>query len=181
MPMLLAAWLGCAESASVDPDDLDSDGYAADIDCDDTNAAVFPRADEVCNTIDDNCDGARDEGCEVDPNATWTIEVPATYACSAITHSLSVESVATALDDWRFEFRLRDFSGDWYGLYGTIEGDTFTAQLQVASLCVYDYDVVGTFVGPYQMRATLGFVPYEGSWCGDCTAQSWSLVGARDE
>ncbi|MFT4974546.1 MAG: hypothetical protein ACI8S6_000429, partial [Myxococcota bacterium] len=31
-------------------------------DCDDTTAAVNPDATEVCNTIDDNCDGAIDEG-----------------------------------------------------------------------------------------------------------------------
>ncbi len=30
-------------------------------DCDDNAAAVFPGADEVCNEIDDNCDGAVDE------------------------------------------------------------------------------------------------------------------------
>lgn len=38
-------------------------GYAADpSDCDDTNAGVNPAAGEVCNGIDDNCDGTADEG-----------------------------------------------------------------------------------------------------------------------
>ncbi len=38
-------------------------GYVADsTDCDDADAAVYPGAVEVCNAIDDNCDGNIDEG-----------------------------------------------------------------------------------------------------------------------
>ena len=32
-----------------------------DVDCDDANPAVHPRAQEVCNGIDDDCDGLRDD------------------------------------------------------------------------------------------------------------------------
>lgn len=59
--------------------DMDGDGYGIDEskclcvsegkfstlergDCDDSNAKVFPSAREVCNGIDDNCNGAVDEG-----------------------------------------------------------------------------------------------------------------------
>jgi hypothetical protein len=43
--------------------DLDSDGFTAcDGDCDDSNPAVHPGAAEVCNGIDDDCDGIRDNG-----------------------------------------------------------------------------------------------------------------------
>jgi len=42
------------------------------IDCDDTNVAVNPGAIEVCgNLIDDNCNGATDEGCTPSTLADW--------------------------------------------------------------------------------------------------------------
>lgn len=43
--------------------DNDNDGYAEDEgDCDDTLASVHPNAQEVCNGIDDDCNGLIDEG-----------------------------------------------------------------------------------------------------------------------
>lgn len=32
-------------------------------DCDDTNPAINPDADEICDDVDNNCDGRVDEGC----------------------------------------------------------------------------------------------------------------------
>jgi hypothetical protein len=60
--------------------DLDNDGYGNaavtiqacsapigyvtnNTDCNDNNAAVSPADAEICNTIDDNCNGSIDEGC----------------------------------------------------------------------------------------------------------------------
>ena len=48
-----------------DPDapvDADGDGYTDDEDCDDSDSAVFPGAEERCNDVDDDCDGDTDEG-----------------------------------------------------------------------------------------------------------------------
>lgn len=62
--------------------DLDNDGYgdpkssqeacdapnffvADNSDCDDTNAAIHPDANETCNGSDDNCNGEEDEGVKI--------------------------------------------------------------------------------------------------------------------
>jgi hypothetical protein len=36
--------------------DEDGDGFGADVDCDDADAAIFPGADEVCDGVDNDCD-----------------------------------------------------------------------------------------------------------------------------
>ena len=60
----------CAES------DFDGDGYGtaqdcAVLDCDDGNQDVHPDAAELCNEVDDDCDGDTDEGYDVDGDG-WT-------------------------------------------------------------------------------------------------------------
>ncbi|MEL6342480.1 MAG: MopE-related protein [Myxococcota bacterium] len=42
--------------------DRDGDGIGEDEDCDDNNPGIYPGNNEVCNSIDDNCDGVVDEG-----------------------------------------------------------------------------------------------------------------------
>ena len=41
--------------------DYDGDGYLSDEDCDDQNALVNSNADEICDGVDNNCDGQIDE------------------------------------------------------------------------------------------------------------------------
>ena len=49
-------------------------GYVLDAtDCDDTRADINPSADELCNAIDDNCDGVTDEDAAVDAH-TWYLD-----------------------------------------------------------------------------------------------------------
>ena len=40
---------------------MDGDGYGSDVDCDNNNKGINPGATEVCNGVDDDCDGTTDE------------------------------------------------------------------------------------------------------------------------
>jgi hypothetical protein len=46
-------------------DDLDEDGFGVDTDCDDSDAASFPGATELCDGLDNDCDGSTDPSTEV--------------------------------------------------------------------------------------------------------------------
>ncbi|NBT37798.1 MAG: hypothetical protein EBT21_06770 [Actinobacteria bacterium] len=47
--------------------DDDGDGFLASQDCDDADPATFPGAAEVCNGVDDDCDGSVDDGASDAP------------------------------------------------------------------------------------------------------------------
>ncbi|MFN0275317.1 MAG: MopE-related protein [Chitinophagales bacterium] len=91
-------------------------GYSADnSDCDDSDAAVNPSATEICNEIDDNCDGNIDEGVQ----STFYADVDGdgfgdatstTLACSAPSGYVSDN---TDCDDAQLLYA--DGDGDTYG------------------------------------------------------------------
>ena len=62
-----AAGESCTEATDFNCDgfvgyaDNDGDGFAACVECDDGDAAVRPDATELCNEVDDDCDGAADD------------------------------------------------------------------------------------------------------------------------
>ena len=42
--------------------DADGDGYFSDEDCDDNSSTIYPGAEELCDGVDNDCDGDIDEG-----------------------------------------------------------------------------------------------------------------------
>lgn len=48
--------------------DQDGDGFCDDLDCNDNNSNIYPGALEVCDGLDNNCDGVFDQGNTI----TWT-------------------------------------------------------------------------------------------------------------
>ncbi|MDP2310681.1 MAG: MopE-related protein [Pseudomonadota bacterium] len=62
-PTLVLLFLACSQDIAITKHDTDadSDGYLAEVDCDDAHASVNPDAPELCDGLDNDCDGVVDD------------------------------------------------------------------------------------------------------------------------
>ena len=66
---IVAALAGCGDRDPGDRVDADEDGWPASDDCNDEDPAINPSASELCNGLDDNCDGLVDDENSLDATA----------------------------------------------------------------------------------------------------------------
>ena len=62
--------------------DNDGDGHTENEgDCDDGNAQIHPEAEELCDDVDNNCDGVIDEGVDEDGDTYRNCDIPDLIDC----------------------------------------------------------------------------------------------------
>ena len=72
---------------------------ADDTDCDDTDAAVSPAATELCNTVDDDCDGTTDEDDAADAPTWYTDADSDGFGDAAVSQTACTQPSGTVSDD----------------------------------------------------------------------------------
>ncbi len=107
--LMVLALAACETTAPSKADDLDGDGFDSTEDCDDDAAAVNPDADEVCDGLDNDCDGRLD--LDATDAALWYADTdedghgdPAVSraACDAPSGHVAVGDDCDDLDGGRF-------------------------------------------------------------------------------
>ncbi len=130
---------------------------------------------EVCNGIDDDCDGQADEGACIG-TGIYNIQPAATYACASGLFNLNVQT-----------FTIVDLGGSSIQvvsgpsgptLSGTIDpSGLFQATATVSGEATESYLLIGQFSDPDNWTGTFS-VNFTGSTF-DCLGQGWQITGTR--
>ncbi len=71
--LLLACGKTGTDSGPASETDADGDGYSVESDCNDADETVYPGATEVCDGVDNDCDGTAD-GSDATDAPTWYLD-----------------------------------------------------------------------------------------------------------
>jgi hypothetical protein len=141
--------------------DSDGDGYTYDVDCNDNDATINPGATEVCNNIDDDCDGAVDEDLTRQYGTTDVGECSyGTETCSSGLWSVTTSSVGPAteicngLDD---DCDGAVDEGVQITFYKDSDGDTFGDALTTTQACSVPIGYVSNSKDLCPLENSVGF------------------------
>jgi Tol biopolymer transport system component len=129
--------------------DADGDGFGAGVlqllcvpvapgfvpnalDCDDARATAYPGAPELCNGLDDDCDGAADEGLQ---GSAYCATSHSANNCVPLIEALGTPSASASSG---FVVRVREVEGQRAGLvyYGLAPANVAWAPFNPSTLCV---------------------------------------------
>ena len=87
------------EAEEVILQDVDGDGYLSDEDCDDGNALIHPSAEELCDGVDNDCDGLVNEDNSIDATTYFLDFDSDGYGNPAITFPSCSQPTGHVLDN----------------------------------------------------------------------------------
>ena len=168
--------LSCDETV-----DGDADGFDACLDCDDTDFFVNPGATEVCDGVDNNCDGQVDEGfCSpCDLSGLYAITPPVSLSCAFGFFNVNVSELSLLISETSL---FVPAGGGIPNLAGTITcpDRSFNAVGSVAGDCTEAYTLSGSFSGDNTWSGTLS-IDFQGDpfFCVDCTSAVFPISGSK--
>ena len=149
-------------------------GYADDdSDCDDADASANPGASEVCDGVDNDCDGSVDEGHDSDGDGITD--------CTEIEYE--VDFILSADDNW--EGYIDESYVGSYGGWSTTDTFTNTMDSGTHVMAVYGWDsgaAIAGMIAAVVIDGSTAYLTGDGSWVMvDSTSDAdWYTIGYDD-
>jgi hypothetical protein len=169
---------GGSDDSNPNAEDADKDGFPVGEDCNDGNAAINPEAAEICDTVDNDCDGTTDVGAAdaveywVDADLDGYGAGKATASCTAITGSVANDDDC---DDSRADVspdgvEICDAADADEDCDALIDDDDDSLDPKSATMTLYpdvDLDAYGDATAPFAACAEHAGYVVDGTDCDD--------------